>query len=187
MLIFYSDLFLPNSYAMKKKIGLLSLLVLFLFSLLNAQNTQVLKVEDKLSEYEVEDEFEEDSNEIVYLFEQFKKLANRIHFQNFKMQMCVSLEGQYITTFMQGLDESFMVVAISNQGFQDEIELSTYECIMHGGQIFYYGKMWNEQLNKYEDHILLKEAPQHDLVISVMAPITLSKEKMLIIANQLGF
>ncbi len=187
MLIFCRDLFLPNSHAMKNKIGILSLLVLFVFSQVNAQNAQLSMVKDRLSDYEVEDEFEKDSNELAYPFEQFEKLASAVHYQGYKMQMCMSLEGQYMTTFMQGLDESFMIVAISNQGFQDEIELATYECIMHQGQAFYYGKMWNEQLNKFDDHILLKEHPQNDMVISVMGPIALSKENMLIIANQLEF
>ncbi len=187
MLIFCRDLFLANRHTMKNKIALLSLLVLFVYSLGNAQNTQVLKVKDTLSDYELEDEFDEDITELAYPFEQFKKLVYGIHYQNYKMQMCISVEGQYITTFMQGLDESFMIVAISNQGFQDEIKFAKYECIMHQGQAFYYGKMWDEQLNKYDDHILLKEQPQHDLVISVMGPIALLKENMLIIANQLGF
>ena len=172
---------------MKNKIGLLSLLVLFVFSLGNAQNTQVLKVKDTLSDYEVEDEFDDDFKELAYSFEQFKKLVDAIHYQNYKKQMCTPLEGQYISTFFQGMDESFMIVAISNQGFQDEIKLAKYECIMHQGQSLYYGKMWNEQLNRYDDHILLKEHPQHDMVISVMGPIALSKENMLVIANQLGF
>jgi hypothetical protein len=172
---------------MKNKIGLLSLLVLFVFSLGNAQNTQVVKVKDTLSDYEVEDEFDEDFKELAYPFEQFKKLVNGIHYQNYKMQMCISVEGQYITTFMQGLDESFMIVAISNQGFQDEIKLAKYECIMQQTQSLYYAKIWNEQLNKYDDQILLKEQPKYDLVISVMSTSGLSKESLMIIANQLGF
>jgi len=172
---------------MKNKLGLFLLQIVFVVGLVNAQNNLAHKIDGNLNDYEVEDEFDDDFTELTYAFQKFEKIVDAIHYQNYQKQMCISLDGQYMATFMQGMDESFMILAISNQGFKEEIKNTTYKCIKHKGQTFYYGTIWNESLGKYDDHILLKEQPQHAIVLSIMGPVALSKEKLLVIANQLEF
>ncbi|MFT5750461.1 MAG: hypothetical protein ACI93S_001744 [Ancylomarina sp.] len=177
--------FLPDSHAMKNKTCLLILLVLAVFSLANAQNNQELRVNDSLGDYEVDDELNDDFTTLTYSFKQFEKNVDAIHYQNYKKQMCTPLEGQYVSTFIQGMDESFMIVAISNQGFNEEIENAKYEHFIHNGRDYYFGKILNEEQGKFDNHILLLECPQYDIVISIMSPTNLSKENLLGIVNQL--
>lgn len=179
--------FLLNSGAMKNKIALLTLLLLFVFSLANAQNNQFIRTDENEDDYEVEEEFDDDLTLMACSFETFQNATNGVRYLNYKKIMCAPVDGQYMAAFIQGMDENFMIVAISNQGFQEEIMNEKYELIIQYGQYFYYGKIWNEDKMKFEDHILLFEYPQFEMVISIMSPMALSKEKLSMIANQLHF
>ncbi len=172
---------------MKNKLGLLLLQVVFVVGLANAQNNIAQNINNSLNDYEVEDEFDDDFTELTYSFQLFEKIVDAIHYQNYKKQMCTPFEGQYVSTFVQGLDESFMIVAISNHGFQEEVKNAQYKAIKHRGQTFYYGTLWNDEQGKFDDHILLKECPQYGVVISILGPVALSKENLWCIVNQFDF
>ncbi|MDE5423955.1 hypothetical protein L3073_17205 [Ancylomarina sp. DW003] len=172
---------------MKNKLGLFIYLMVFVIIVAGAQNNFAHKIDNNLNDYEVEDEFDEDFNALSYSFEKFEDEVNVLHYQNYKKQMCISEEGQYITAFMQGMDDRFLIVAMSNQGFQTEIKNSKYEHFIYKGKEYYFGKIWNEEKGKYADHILLLECPQYNIVISIMSPMSLSKENLLGIVSQLHF
>ncbi len=141
-----------------------------------------------------DDMMDEDSDEEVvplsYSFQKFEMAIDKVEYQSYKKSMCMPLEGQYMAAFMKGLEESFMIAALSNQGFHSEmlkIESNEYERFEKNGREMYFGKMRDEESGDEDGNVLFIEYPQYEMVISIMSPSAMSKENLLRVADQLKF
>lgn len=137
-----------------------------------------------------DDDVDEELVPLSYSFQKFEMAIDKVHYQGYKKSMCMPMGGQYMAAFMKGLQESFMIAALSNQGFQSEMlntESNEYERFEKNGREMYFGKMRDEESGEEDGNVLFIEYTQHEMVISIMSPSAMSKESLLVIANQLQF
>ncbi|RXQ95806.1 DUF4367 domain-containing protein [Ancylomarina salipaludis] len=137
-----------------------------------------------------DDDADEEIVPLTYSFQKFEMAIDKVQYQGYKKSMCMPMGGQYMAAFMKGLQESFMISALSNQGFQSEMlntEANEYERFVKNGREMYFGKMRDEESGEDDGNVLFIEYPQHEMVISIMSPSAMSKESLLVIANQLQF
>ncbi len=170
---------------MIKKIAVLAGLIFFGLSVSIADESKCV-----VHNYNLFLKGEQDLTSLDYPFNKFKKIINQLVFENYQKNMCIEVNDQYMATFIKDAQNTIVVTAFSKQDFDASVsgfESDDYESFDANGKKMYYGKMKDESTGEKRGNVLFVEFPEHGMIVSIISPRGMTKEKLLQIVNQMPF
>ncbi len=130
-----------------------------------------------------EEEFEDDDDIVAldYSYEKFKKVVSACELEGYRYMGTNNVDGMYAATFMNGM-KSVMVMAQAEENIEEDEEYNSFKPFTHNGHTCRFG-----ELDEDEGSALIVEYPRDDMVITIAAMPTKSKDDMLKIEDKLQF